>query len=90
MKRLELKIYGRVQGVFFRTSAAAQAQSLNLNGWVGNRPDEGVEIIVEGEEGVLKKFLDWCKIGSELAKVERVEVKWDEATNEFKDFKIKY
>jgi acylphosphatase len=90
MKRLELKIYGRVQGVFFRADAAAKALNLNLSGWVSNESDENVKIIAEGDEEMLKIFLGWCKIGSELAKVEQVEVKWDEATGEFKKFEIKY
>lgn len=89
MKRLELKIYGRVQGVFFRAGAAAKAQKLGLIGWARNESDETVKIIAEGEERVLKKLIDWCKIGTGIAKVARVEVKWDEAVGEFKKFEIR-
>jgi len=48
MKRLHLKIFGRVQGVYFRSSAQSKAHELGLSGWAKNLPDGTVETVAEG------------------------------------------
>jgi len=78
MKLLTLKISGKVQGVFFRESTLEIAQKLGLVGYVKNEADGTVAVYAEGEETELKKLLEWCKIGPRLARVERVEEKWEE------------
>ncbi len=90
MERVVLKIFGRVQGVFFRFSTARKAQQLGLTGWVRNEVDGTVKIVAEGEEENLKKLIDWCQTGPLFAKVVNLEVKWDKAIGEFRDFVIKY
>lgn len=90
MKRAVIKIFGRVQGVLFRANAAAKAGELGLTGWVRNASDGEVEIMAEGEQKQLEKLIDWCYNGVRFAKVEKVEVKWEEGTGEFQDFIIKY
>ncbi len=87
-KRAELKIYGRVQGVFFRDTCRREAQKLNLSGLVRNELDGTVQIIAEGEETNLQELIEWCKDGPEHAEVEKVEAEWREATGEFSDFYI--
>jgi len=46
--RYRLRIYGKVQGVFFRKYAQMTAQSLGLGGFVRNEPDGSVYAEVEG------------------------------------------
>ncbi len=89
-KRVVLKIYGEVQGVGFRYRVAEQVRDLNSTGWVRNAPGGTVEILAESEEKNLKKLIDYCQEGPKFAKVDRVEVKWEEATGEYNDFLIKY
>jgi acylphosphatase len=89
-KQVILKIYGRVQMVLYRDSARRRARKLGLVGWVMNEPDGTVKVVAEGEEEKLKEFIKWCYNGSMLARVEKVEVEWAEATGEFKKFEIKY
>ncbi len=89
-KRLECQIFGRVQMVMFRDFTQRKAKALGLVGAVKNLPDDSVWAAAEGEEEKLKTLLDELKKGPILAKVERVEEKWLEATGEFKDFKILY
>jgi acylphosphatase len=74
IKHFNIKVYGRVQGVFFRASTKTQAEALNINGFVRNEPDETVYIEAEGEEENLKKFLAWCQQGPKYAVVDRLDV----------------
>jgi len=91
MKRVFLKIFGVVQGVVFRLKTQEMANNLGLSGWVKNAPDGTVEIMVEGEELHLKKFVNWCKVGPRLAKVERLEEKWGDVEKpSFSSFEIVY
>lgn len=89
MKRVEIKVIGQVQGVFFRQGVKAEADRLGITGWVQNEPDGSVRIVAEGEEEKLQKLVDWARVGTEWAKVEKVDVKWEEAAGEFKDFRVK-
>lgn len=88
MKRLHLKIYGRVQGVYYRSSAEDKARELGLSGWAKNMPDGTVETVVEGGEEELQEYKEWCKIGSPAARVEKIDEEWEEASGEFKGFSI--
>ena len=74
LKHLNIKVHGRVQGVFFRASTKTQAEALGINGFVRNEKDETVYIEVEGEEDTLKKFIEWCSHGPKYAIVEKCEV----------------
>jgi len=90
MVRAHLKIYGLVQGVFFRSTMKQVAYRLGVTGWVRNLPDGSVEAVVEGPEDKVRKIIEWAHRGPPLARVERVEVTWEEYKGEFKDFRIKY
>jgi acylphosphatase len=72
--RYRLRIYGKVQGVFFRKYAQMTAQSLGLGGFVRNEPDGSVYAEVEGAPEAVENFVKWAHRGSPAAKVERVEV----------------
>jgi acylphosphatase len=85
---VNLKIYGLVQGVFFRHSAKQKAQELGLTGWIKNNPDGSVEAQAQGDEAKLKEFIAWCGLGPPSAKVEKVDVNWKELAPEFNDFLI--
>jgi acylphosphatase len=74
IKHFNIKVYGRVQGVFFRASTKTQADALGINGFVRNEKDETVYIEAEGEEENLNKFLEWCKQGPKYAVVDSLEV----------------
>lgn len=74
IKHFNIKVYGRVQGVFFRASTKTQADALGINGFVRNEQDETVYIEAEGEEENLNKFLEWCKQGPKYAVVDSLDV----------------
>ncbi len=89
-KRLEITIFGSVQGVFFRQSTEELANKLNLTGWIKNQNDGTVKVVAEGPEKNLKKLLEFCHQGPSSAQVDQLEEKWTEAKNEFKDFTTHY
>lgn len=88
MKMVMIKIYGRVQGVFFRMNAQKEAEKLNLVGWVKNEFDSSVLIEVRGEKENLDKFIQWCRQGSPSAKVEKINIQWKDDDKEYKKFEI--
>ncbi len=72
MKRLNITVYGRVQGIGFRYSALHAAQRLGVKGFVKNCYDGTVYLEAEGDDEPVESFLEWCKKGPSLARVERV------------------
>jgi len=75
IKHFDIKVYGRVQGVFFRYSAKEKAEKFDIKGFVRNERDGSVYIEAEGEEMEnLHEFLEWLRKGPKLAKVERVDM----------------
>lgn len=88
--RVCILVSGRVQGVFFRSRTQDEAQKLGLVGWVRNTPNGEVEIAAEGKRQDLERLVNWCKKGSLFARVENVEVTWENATGEFQSFEIVY
>lgn len=88
IKRIHIFISGRVQGVLFRQYVLSVAQRLGIMGFTRNLPDGRVEIIGEGDKGVLLTFLHECEIGSKLSSVHGVEYSWHAATEEFRGFEL--
>ena len=88
MRRVRVKIFGRVQGVGFRFFIYRNAKNLGLKGWVRNLADGTVEAVFEGEDEKIKEILELCKKGPPLARVKRVEVRDEKFKYEFQDFEI--
>lgn len=89
MKRLAASIWGRVQGVNFRYYTLREAKRLEIVGWVRNERDGSVRVVAEGEEGQLYRFLEFLHNGPPMARVDRVDSDWSEATNQFHQFEIR-
>ncbi len=88
VKRITIRVHGRVQRVFFRRSAQFHSLTLGLTGLARNEEDGSVTIVAEGEQEKLEHLLEWCKKGPPLANVTGVVTEWQAATEEFKRFKI--
>jgi acylphosphatase len=69
-----LLVHGRVQGVWYRGWTVDQAEELGLDGWVRNRRDGSVEILVSGPGAAVGELIERCRQGPPAARVERVEV----------------
>ena len=90
MKRVKVKIFGKVQGVFFRYNTKKMAEMLGVKGWVRNCEDGSVEAVFEGEDEKVDELVRWCRKGPSLARIEKIEVKDEKFKGEFKDFRIIY
>ena len=89
LKRCRIIVFGRVQGVFFRDSTRKKALGLKVHGFVRNLMDGSVEIVVEGPEPAIQNLVKWSHIGPPTARVDRVEVAWENHQNEFDAFEIR-
>jgi acylphosphatase len=88
MKRVHVHVAGRVQGVWYRASAARKASELGLTGWVRNLPDGRVELVAEGDADMVDSLLAWCRRGPPMAQVARLDVREMAATGEFVEFAV--
>lgn len=84
----QLTITGKVQGVYYRASAADEAQRLGLKGEVWNNPDGSVGLIAEGEEDKVNALIAWCRKGPARAEVKNINVTEGEIRG-YKNFVVK-
>lgn len=90
MQRVYLVISGDVQGVGFRAWVRETAKRLGLTGWVKNREDGAVELVAEGVQKNVEELTNECHHGPEVAWITKVDVVWEDATNEYIGFDIVY
>jgi acylphosphatase len=72
--RKRVVVSGRVQGVGFRASCAAQARAFGVAGTVRNLPDGRVEGVFEGSPDAVIALVAWCERGPGYAHVTRTHV----------------
>jgi len=65
---------GRVQGVFYRGTAARRARELGIRGYARNLADGRVEILACGDGETVSEFVLWLWVGSPASKVTSVDV----------------
>ena len=73
MVTLQLRISGKVQGVWYRASAKEAAISIGINGIVWNEPNGDVGAIVQGEQEQVDEFINWCWQGPPLSRVVNIQ-----------------
>jgi acylphosphatase len=86
--RRRVCVSGRVQGVWFRESCRDQAQAAGVAGWVRNRDDGRVEVVLEGPPAAVDEVVSWCRHGPRRARVDRVEI-LDEAPVGEQGFRVR-
>ncbi len=69
----QVTVRGRVQGVGYRAFVEHQAMARNLEGWVRNRRDGGVEALFAGQSDVVSEMITLCRRGPTPARVDAVE-----------------
>jgi acylphosphatase len=68
-----VRVTGRVQGVGFRWFVRERAHQLGLAGWIRNRPDGSVELVVSGDDPAAEQLLAEVRRGPPHARVEQIE-----------------
>jgi acylphosphatase len=88
MIRLRIHFFGNVQGVGFRYTACSVARGFKVTGFVRNRPNGSVELVVEGELSDLERFLASLRdrMGNHI---DQEEIVTEEASGEFREFGIR-
>ena len=88
MKLLKARVYGKVQGVWFRKYTLDYANRFGIVGTVKNLPDGTVLVHAMGKN--LEEFKKYLKIGSPDSDVNKIDFSWDTSKIEFSEFKIEY
>ena len=88
--RAHIFVAGKVQGVFYRGNTRKQAEKSGVTGWVKNMADGRVEAVFEGEKEKVEEMVNWARKGPIWAKIEALDVIWEDFKGEFKGFEIRY
>jgi len=88
--RIVIKVYGLVQGVFFRYTTRKIARKLGLSGYVKNMHDGSVLIDAEGPDDKLKELLNFSRKGPMNARVDRVEHEFKTPQYQFNGFNYSF
>lgn len=85
----KIRVYGRVQGVYYRGSAREMARRLGIRGFVRNEADGSVYAEATGGAKAMGEFIRWLRQGPPHAHVEELEV--DEMIpKDFSSFEVRY
>ena len=69
-----VRIYGRVQGVGYREACVRRARARGVTGWVRNRVDGSVEVMLQGSSEQLADMCNWLRDGISAAVDDKLEV----------------
>lgn len=90
MVNYHLTITGRVQGVGFRGTTMMLARRLGLSGYVANRVDGSVYVEVQGDQNVVKSFINkMCDGPTPYARVDHVDIQQAELSK-YNDFTVRF
>ena len=67
-------VAGRVQGVFYRASTRARAETLGITGHARNLADGRVEVLACGQREAVEALCRWLWQGSPASHVSAVEI----------------
>jgi acylphosphatase len=88
--RVHVRIFGKVQGVWYRASTKQKADELGIVGWVRNTDDGCVEAVFEGEKAKIDEMIAWCWIGPQRAQVTDVKMLPSHSEEMFTSFVVLY
>ena len=88
MKKYEIFVSGRIQGVGYRYFAYYKAKTLGIKGSVKNLRDGRVKVIAIGEN--TKKFIEELRKGPMMSHVSDIQINELSATKEYDEFMVDY
>ncbi|RAP30729.1 acylphosphatase [Candidatus Marinamargulisbacteria bacterium SCGC AG-343-D04] len=83
-----VRVWGHVQGVFFRQSALDKASEYGLTGWVRNMADGSVQAVIQGSPEHCARMLDWFSIGPPASEVSTINHSKIASSEQFQTFII--
>lgn len=83
-------VNGRVQGVGFRWFVAKEARLRGLTGWVKNLSGGQVEILAEGQRGLIETLIHDMKVGNRASRVTDIRLEWNSYSGRYKEFDITF
>jgi acylphosphatase len=69
-----VRVRGQVQGIGYREACVRCARAMGVTGWVRNRMDGSVELMLQGSSKQLVDMCEWLVEGMPAALVEELEV----------------
>ena len=90
MRVLKAKVYGKVQGVWFRKYTLDSARDIGVVGMVKNLVDGTVLVNASGKGGNLRKFKELLENGSSNSRVDKIDYSWEDSSIEYSTFEIEY
>ena len=88
MRILIAKVYGKVQGVWYRKYTLDCANRFGIVGTVKNLDDGTVLVHAKGKN--LEEFKKHLKIGPPDSDVNKIDYSWENTKLGYSDFKIEY
>lgn len=89
---VDIEVFGKVQGVYFRKHTQKKAADLGLKGWVMNTAQGTVIGQLQGAAGAIEDMKIWLqKIGSPKSKIEKADFRNEGPINScaFRTFEIR-
>ncbi|MEE9441265.1 MAG: acylphosphatase [candidate division Zixibacteria bacterium] len=83
---VKIIVSGLVQGVSFRYFTYKQAAALGLTGYAKNLPTGQVEIIAQGEKGMIDELVKAVRVGPGYASVSDVQLEEIQTDEHFDKF----
>ncbi|MDR1625546.1 MAG: acylphosphatase [Spirochaetia bacterium] len=87
---MRLRVFGRIQGVGFRSWAYRHALRLGIRGWVRNEADGTVICECQGQADALQVFTAALRRGPPFARVDRIEANQIPPARKYHAFEIEY
>ncbi len=86
----KISVSGLVQGVGYRYFVLDAAKVLGIKGYVRNLSGGAVEVVARGDKSTLLDFIERLKQGPAFSRVDRVQVEYVEAGDEYESFGIRF
>ena len=90
MRVLKAKVYGKVQGVWFRQYTLDSARDIGVVGMVKNLVDGTVLVNASGKNENLREFKELLENGSTNSRVDKIDYSWEDLSIEYSTFEIEY
>lgn len=87
-QRYDVVFRGRVQGVYFRATAADVARRFEVAGWVRNEADGSVRMVAEGHGDELDRFVAAVQ-EAKKGNIDGTDLRKAKATGEFTRFEVR-